>query len=148
MPAPAEARQRVTLLTVRGKASSWSVPGRAVASIERLSDWSGEAPLDVGGLLGEVQGAGEDARVVVLQQEQRSLPLLATGNLSLLETTSEQLLALPAVFQSALSLVDRVAVVDGVPSLFVLSPERLLQAWYGPAELEPDAPSPLSLIHI
>jgi hypothetical protein len=144
MPALAESRQRITLLAVRGKASSWSVPGHAVAGIERLSDWSGDAPLDVGGLLGEVQGAGEDARVVVLQQASRSLPLLATGSLSLLETTAEQLLALPAVFQSSLSLVDRVAVIDGAPALFVLSPERVLQAWYGPAELEPDVPSPSS----
>ncbi len=142
MPTPAKVRRRVTLLAVRGKVASWSVPGHAVASIERLSDWSGEAPLDVGGLLGETQGAGEDARVVVLQQEQRSLPLLASGSLSLLETTAEQLLALPAVFQSALSLVDRVALVNGAPALFVLSPERLLQAWYGPAQLEPDAPTP------
>jgi len=144
MPTPAKAQKHVTLLTVRGKVSSWSVPGHAIASIERLCDWSGEAPLDVGGLLGETQGAGEDARVVVLQQERRSLPLLACGSLSLLETTAEQLLTLPAVFQSTLSLVDRVALVDGAPALFVLSPERLLQAWYGPAQLEPDALSPSS----
>jgi len=145
MPVPAKAHpQRVTLLAVRGKVSSWSVPGRAVASIERLSDWAGEAPLDVGGLLGEVQGAGADARVVVLQQEHTRLPLLASGSLSLLETTAEQLLALPAVFQSAASFFDRVALVDGAPTLFVLSPERLLQAWYGPAPLAPDAPSPPS----
>jgi hypothetical protein len=134
----------VTLLAVRGQASSWSVPGQAVASIERLADWAGEPPLDVGGLFGEVEGPGQDARVVVLRQEQRSLPLLATGSLSLLETTAEQLLALPTVFRRTLSLVDRVALVDGAPALFVLSPERLLQAWYGPAELEPDAPSPSS----
>lgn len=144
MPAPAKAQRRVTLLAVRGKVSSWSVPGHAVASIERLSDWSGEAPLDVGGLLGEADGTGEDARVVVLHLEQRSLPLLASGSLSLLETTAEQLLALPAVFQSALSLVDRVALVEGAPAMFVLSPERVLHAWYGPTQLEPDAPSPSS----
>ena len=133
MPAPAEARSlQTSLLAVRGASASWSVPGAAVKGVQRLSEWTGEAPLDVAMLLGAAQTPDPEARVVVVEAEQVSLPLLAQGALSLLQTTFEHLLVLPAAFQQASPLVDRVAVVDGAPALFVLSPARLLEVWRRP----------------
>ena len=137
MPALTEARPAsTTLLAVRSanpEAGSperaWSVPGAAVSTIERLSDWSGEAPLDVAVLLGGASGDEAEARVIVVQTRGAQLPLLARGGLSLLHTSPTHLLALPAAFQSASPLVEQVALLEGSPALFVLSPERLFEAW-------------------
>jgi hypothetical protein len=52
---------------------------------------------------------------------------MARGKLSLRETTFNELLPVPAAFAATSSLVSQVALVDGVPALFVLSPARLLE---------------------
>jgi hypothetical protein len=136
VPALAEARGvATTLLTVRGTSMSWGVPGAAVIGVERFSDWLGEHPLDVAPLLGQAEVSDTDARVVVLQVERTPLPLLARGALSLLQTTPQHLLALPAAFHAAAPLVDQVALIDGAPSVFVLSPQRLLEVWRSPNRL-------------
>lgn len=146
MPALAEVRgTQTSLLAVRGTGASWSVPGAAVSSVQRLSDWTGEAPLDVALLLGAAQEQGAaETRVVVVESGQVPLPLLARGALSLLQTTFEQLLVLPAAFQQASPLVDRVALLDGAPALFVLSPARLLEVWQRSKQAEAVSSPPSS----
>jgi hypothetical protein len=117
------------LLAVRSGTASWSVPGAAVTRIERLSDWAGDAPLDVAQLVGNAGAGDAELRVLVLDTEGQELPLLARGTLALIESSPERLLAMPAAFHASAPLVDRVALIDGAPALFVLSPSRLLEAW-------------------
>ncbi|HKY38980.1 MAG TPA: hypothetical protein VJN18_23740 [Polyangiaceae bacterium] len=141
MPALAEARSiQTSLLAVRGTSASWSISGAAVSGVHRLSDWTGEEPLDVAAQLGAAQPPDAEARVVVVEAGQVRLPLLAHGTLSLLQTTPEHLLVLPALFQQASPLVDRVALLDGAPALFVLSPARLLEVWLRPKQAETASP--------
>jgi hypothetical protein len=63
-----------------------------------------------------VRAGGERARVLV------------QGTLALLETSSANLLPVPASLSQLSPLVSHVAVIDGKPALFVVSPERLLRA--------------------
>jgi hypothetical protein len=66
------------------------------------------------------------------------------GTLALIESSPERLLAMPAVFRKNAPLVDRVALIDGAPALFVLSPPRLLEAWRSPQRLAHADSVPLS----
>lgn len=126
--------QARTLLAIQTTAASWCVPGAAVAGVGRLSEWTGPPPLDVAALLGAAPAsAGHDeARIVVLATEGEQLPLLATGSLTLLHTTADQLLELPRVLRRAAPVVAQVALLDGAPRLFVLDPRGLLEAWRTP----------------
>lgn len=124
------------------------MPGGAVAGVGRLSEWTGPPPLDVAALLGAAPASAEhdeEARIVVLATESEQLPLLATGRLTLLHTTADQLLELPRVLRRAAPVVAQVALLDGAPRLFVLDPRGLLEAWRSPpaataADLHPSAP--------
>ena len=117
------------LLTIRGAGSTWGIPSAAVQGVEACGDTPGaKAPLDVLALLGAAPATpGQASRVVVLNVHGAELRLLVHGVLTLTETTSSSLLPLPPALQRATPLVSHVAVVDGKPALFVLSPERLLE---------------------
>lgn len=144
---PAEVRTSGTkLLAARAARPAWGVPCQAVAGVRRFSEWSGEPPLDVAALLGEPTGAAPelDARVVLLGMERGDLPLLTRNALSLLHAEPDQLLALPDAFRRASPWIDQVALVDGEPALFVLSPERLMDAWRR-SERPPLAPPTLPI---
>jgi hypothetical protein len=127
----AEARSAATaLLTIHSGDRVWALPSLAVASVEPFSEDGSDAPLDVLALLGAAPAAGEQAaRVVVLSVQGQRLRLLVRGHLTLTETAAVNLLPLPAAVQSASPRVSHVALVDGKPALFVVSPERLLQAF-------------------
>jgi hypothetical protein len=136
-----------TLLAVTTPAASWGVPGGVVAGVGRLSEWTGPPPLDVGALLGATTAPSEsdEARIVMLATDGEQLPLLATGSLSLLHTTADQLLELPQALRRSAPVVAQVALLDGAPRLFVLDPRGLLEAWRNPqatpaTELPPSAP--------
>jgi chemotaxis signal transduction protein len=129
-----------TLLAITTATTTWSVPSAFVAGVGRLSEWTGAPPLDVSALLGAPASANEshEARVVVLEAQGQTLPLLAAGSLSLLHTTPEQLLELPQALRRASPLIAQVALLHGVPRLFVLDPQQLLQAWQQPQSATAD----------
>jgi hypothetical protein len=123
------------LLVVHEGGRSWAVPGSAVLAVERRDAWRGAPPLDSGQLLGADQAsalASDDlqqveARVVVVGNERARVPLLACGVLRLLQISSDALLPLPEALRVHAPLVAHVALENDVPSIFVLSPERLLE---------------------
>ena len=117
-----------TLLTIHGAGHAWAIPSSAVTGVEAVADAGDAGVLDVLALLGGAKAAPSQAsRVVVLRIRGEELRLLAHGALTLTETKSSNLLPLPPFVQSATRLVSHIAVVDGKPALFVLSPERLLE---------------------
>lgn len=128
---------RTALLTIQGEGGAWGIPSDAVASIQRaaaVADASvgadGEAALDLLTLLG-VTAAPEDradSRVLVLDVAGQRARLLVHGTLQLAEAAVSELLPLPAAVRSQTPLLSHLAVIDGRPALFVVSPERLLQA--------------------
>jgi hypothetical protein len=140
---PAEAqRATASLLAIRHGGMGWSVPGAEVAAVERRGDWSGPTPLDVSALLGAASPPADqvEERVVVVRAEPDGLPLLARGTLSLLQAGPDELLRLPEPLRRVAPLIEGVALVDGVPALFVLSLRGLLEAWLKPADVS-DVPS-------
>ena len=142
----AEARPSGTaLLTIHGVSGSWALPSSAVQSVEPLDAAATDSPLDVLALLGIAPGpATLVPRVLVLQVAGKSARVLVRGSLSLREAAADDLLPLPPALRQCAPFVSHVAVVDGKASVFVVSPERLLQA----AQSQDRSPSPLSLIHI
>ena len=129
MQQPASPHPAATgLLTIRGAAGAWGIPSSVVQGVESCDTQGRTAALDVQALLGAAPATlGPASRVVVLQVRGRELRLLVNGVLALTETASSNLLPLPPAVQSATPLFSHVAVVDGKPALFVLSPERLLE---------------------
>lgn len=116
------------LLTINGQGGAWGIPSIAVASIERFTATK-EAPVELLSLLGVAAPApSDDARVLVLDVQGERLSLLVHGALQLAQTAAEDLLPLPASLQTQTPLVSHLAVIDGKPALFVVSPERLLEA--------------------
>jgi hypothetical protein len=80
-------------------------------------------------LLGAAPVADDDEpRVLRLRIGQQRLDVLVHGALSLVEALADDLLTLPPAMQSLTPLVSHIALVGGKPSLFVVSPERLLEA--------------------
>ena len=129
MPLPTNQQPAATaLLTIHGPGHAWAIPSLAVMGVEAVGDTSDASMLDVLALLGGEKTVPSDAsRVVILRIQGGELRLLAHGVLTLTETTSSNLLPLPPFVQGAAPLVSHIAVVDGKPALFVLSPERLLE---------------------
>ena len=129
MQPSAELRGAGALLTIEGR-HSYAVPGACVLGIEHLRDWHGEPPLDVLPLLGieAAEADADTARIALLDTGERRLPLLVRGALALIHPAPGELLPLPAAMQSLAPLVSHIAVVNGKPSLFVLSPARLAHA--------------------
>lgn len=128
MPAPVDrSASRVALLTIRAGDARWAFPSAAVASVEPFDADSAETALDLLPLLGTSAAALFEAwRVLVLVLDNEQLRLLVRGALDLTELPARSLLPLPAELTSASPLVTHVALVDGKPSLLVVSPERLL----------------------
>ena len=127
---PALRPRAAPLLTISSASGTWGIPSSAVASVEQSRAALGSTTPSLLELLGIAvpSAATEQARVLVLQVGGERLPLLVHGTLTLIETTAEALLPLPAAVQSLTPLVSHLAVIDGKPALFVVSPERLLQA--------------------
>jgi hypothetical protein len=121
------------LLTIRGSAGVWGIPSAAVASIEPLRADAATLPPGLLALLGVATptDANQRARVLVLEVEGERVPLLVHGALELAEAAAADLLQLPAAVRSMTPLLSHLAVLDGKPALFVISPERLLQAARG-----------------
>jgi hypothetical protein len=125
----AKASTSTALLTIRGEAFAWGMPSSAVIGVEAFERVSGEAPPDMLTLLGAASSLPEhEARVLRLRIGQQRLAVLVRGTLSLVEASPDDLLALPAALAGRTPLISHVALVDGKPSLFVVSPERLLEA--------------------
>jgi hypothetical protein len=131
------ARSSTALLTIQGEGGAWGIPSSAVASIQRRvvgADASvgadGEAVLDLLTLLGVTTApqARADSRVLVLDVAGQRASLLVHGTLQLAEAAVSELLPLPAAVRAQTPLLSHLAVIDGKPALFVVSPERLLQA--------------------
>ncbi|HEY6079391.1 MAG TPA: hypothetical protein VIW29_11340 [Polyangiaceae bacterium] len=143
---PAAERKGTSLLVVRDAERCWAVPSALVLAVQRRGDWAGTVPLDPAELLGagsrlsgagasapdaRSAAAGDEARVIVVGTEQQRVPLLARGELALLQLAEGALLELPEPFPGLAPLVARLALEDGAPSIFVLSPERLLEVVRG-----------------
>ena len=125
------------LLTIQGEGGAWGIPSSAVASVQRAGsgaaacgDATREAPLDLLTLLGVAAKpeARANSRVLVLEVAGQRASLLVHGALQLAEAAVSELLPLPAAVQAQTPLLSHLAVIDGKPALFVVSPERLLQA--------------------
>jgi|GEM_PF-4030479 len=121
------------LLTIHGAGGVWGIPSSAVASIEPATAGAATAPPALLALLGVVAPTEphERARVLVLEVEGERVQLLVHGALELAEAAAADLLQLPAAVQAVTPLLSHLAVFDGKPALFVISPERLLQAARG-----------------
>ena len=117
------------LLTVAGPCG-FALPAAYVLGIEPLHDWQGEAPLDVLPLLGiEAPGLrSEEQRVALVDAGERRLPLLVRGALTLIHPAANELLPLPPAMRALSPFITHIAVINGKPSLFVLSPARLAHA--------------------
>jgi hypothetical protein len=129
----AETRAKSTaLLTIHGEGGAWGIPSSAVAGVERLETRTTEAPLELLSLLGiktsPAADANAQARVLVLDVGGERVSLLVHGALHLADAAADDLLQLPASVQSVTPLISHLAVIDGKPALFVVSPERLLEA--------------------
>lgn len=118
------------LLTIHGDSGSWGIPSAAVASVERWATSATAAPVELLSLLGVASptGANDQTRVLVLDVRGERVQLLVHGTLHLAETSADNLLPLPASVQTLTPLISHLAVIDGKPALFVVSPERLLEA--------------------
>jgi hypothetical protein len=129
------------LLTVAGPCG-YALPGASVLGIEPLRDWQGEAPLDVLPLLG-IEAVGlpsEGQRIALLDAGERRLPLLVRGTLTLIHPAPHELLPLPLAMRSLAPLITHVAVINGKPSFFVLSPAHLAHAQAAASPALPFAP--------
>lgn len=123
------AERGAALLMIEGDGVRYAIPGAAVVSVEHLTDWKGDPPLDTTALLGLPPAAHElSTRVAVVSTGERDVPLLLRGTLTLLAVDASQLLSLPAPLQRLSPLISHVVVVDGKPAYLVLSPARLAQA--------------------
>lgn len=121
----------MALLTVEAGRYGYAVPGACVLGIEHATDWRGEPPLDALALLGLAPLAGAEsngARVAVLDAGETRLPLLVCGTLTLIQPAEDELLALPPALQTRARFISHIAVVDGRPSFFVLSPALMARA--------------------
>jgi len=118
------------LLTIHGDGGTWGIPSAAVASIGRWATTTEGAPVELLSLLGVANPtrANDHARVLVLEVRGERVQLLVHGTLHLAETAADNLLQLPASVQTLTPLISHLAVIDGKPALFVVSPERLLEA--------------------
>jgi hypothetical protein len=133
MQSRAEPRPRSTaLLTIHGQSGAWGIPSIAVAGVQRLEASSTEPPIELLSLLGVASAprseALDHARILVLEVAGERVSLLVHGALQLAQTSVDDLLPLPAALQTLTPLVSHLAVIDGKPALFVVSPERLLAA--------------------
>jgi chemotaxis signal transduction protein len=118
------------LLTIHGDGGTWGIPSTAIASVQRWAGNANQTPVELLSLLGVAtpNASQQHARVLVLEVQGERLSLLVHGALQLAETAADDLLPLPAAVQSLTPLVSHVAVIGGKPALFVVSPERLLEA--------------------
>ena len=137
-------RAGTMLLTIQGEGGAWGIPSSAVARVQRPTSDSpadAETPLELLTLLGVSAGseARANSRVLVLEVQGERTSLLVHGTLQLAETTASELLPLPPAVQAQTPLLSHLAVIDGKPALFVVSPERLLQAARSAAALSPHA---------
>jgi hypothetical protein len=128
-PQAEAASSKASLLTIRAGQRVWGIPSAAVIAVERPSADTAAAALDVHALLG-MPAPGDDGsrRVLLVRAGGERARILVQGTLALLETSSANLLPVPASLSQLSPLVSHVAVIDGKPALFVVSPERLLRA--------------------
>lgn len=131
-PRAERAPTSTALLTIQGEGGAWGIPSSAVASVQR-SEAGDAPPLELLTLLGvpRAREAHGNARVLVLEVQGQRAALLVHGTLHLAEAAVSELLPLPAAVQAQTPLLSHLAVIDGKPALFVVSPERLLQAALG-----------------
>jgi hypothetical protein len=128
LPPAERSSTSASLLTVRSHDRAWGLPGAAVTGVELFESDKHGRPLDVLELLEGIATSREDesARVLHLAVDGQHLSLLTRGALTLLESSAYQLLPMPRELGSVAPLVSHVALIDGKPSLLVISPERLL----------------------
>ena len=139
MPSRAERTSPPTgLLTIHGAGGVWGIPSTAVISIEKPRDGA-VTPPELRILLGVAtpSDAGQSARVLVLEVEGERASLLVHGALGLAEAAAADLLQLPPALRAMTPLLSHLAVVDGKPALFVISPARLLEAARGASSAVP-----------
>lgn len=131
-----------SLLAVSGASGCWAFPSASVLSVELPSDTPGaEPPPDLAALLGVVSSsAEEEARVLVVRAECGQHRVGVRGSLKLLDGGSVQLLTLPREVHAVSPLISHIAVVDGKPSLLVVSPERLLESLRSGSPVPPRSP--------
>lgn len=132
----AEAPSKSTrLLTIHGRGGVWGIPSSNVTGVELPDAVATALPPDLLALLGVETPADTDepARVLVLEVHGEQVQLLVYGALRLTEAAATDLLALPATVQTLTPLLSHLAVIDGKPALFVVSPERLFEAARGAA---------------
>ena len=118
------------LLTIHGASGVWGIPSVVVTGVELPNAVAATDPPDLLALLGVATPSqtNEHARVLSLDVRGEHVQVLVHGALQLAETAAVDLLPLPAAVRAVTPLLSHLAVVDGKPALFVLSPERLVEA--------------------
>jgi hypothetical protein len=118
------------LLTIWTEHGQWALPCSAIVSVESAATApTAEPPFDLGALLGAPGSTpSRDDRVLVVQSGERRRRVRIAGQLHLVEGGAVELLPLPPELRRMSPLVSHVATVSGKPTLFVVSPERLLES--------------------
>ena len=128
-PRSEQPRRVGALLTIASEAGNWAFPSAAVLSVETAERQQAEPDAELLALLGAPSPASvHEARVLVLEAGGERRRVRVHGALELLEGAAVQLLPLPPEVRATSPLLSHVAVVDGKPTSFVVSPERLFES--------------------
>ena len=132
-PQAEQSSNSTRLLTIHGRGGVWAIPSSIVSAVELPGSVASALPPDLLALLGVATPTETDepTRVLVLEVHGEHVQLLVHGALRLAEAATTELLPLPAVVRAVTPLLSHLAVIDGKPALFVVSPERLLEAARG-----------------
>jgi len=118
------------LLTIWTEHGQWALPCSAVVSVESAAAApTAEPSCDLAALLGAPSSEPtRDDRVLLVQSGERRRRVRIAGQLHLVDGAAVELLPLPPELCRMSPLVSHVATVGGKPTLFVVSPERLLES--------------------
>lgn len=131
-----------SLLTVESAAGCWAFPSAAVLGVETNDEHPNDEP-DLLALLGagSSQALG-GARVLLLAADGAQRRVRVHGALKLLDGVGVELLPLPPEVRAVSPLLSHVAVLEGKPTCFVISPERLLASLpRDPLSTSPSSPA-------
>jgi chemotaxis signal transduction protein len=115
----------VALMVLRTPDFDVGIDAARVQEVVPLAQWTGEAALDLGQLVGAPPSEGAVRILVVTSTAREPLAALVSGSVTLRHVARAELLALPPPLAAHVRWVSHVVVSDGQPPLLVLDAERL-----------------------